>query len=116
LGTGNFRATGIAKLRYYGIDAFFPNFVGGFGDDHELREELIRVGIARLQDGELAERIVIVGDTTHDIAAARANGAFALAVATGRDSIETLRAAGADAVLEDLSRTDEVVEIIAGIA
>lgn len=114
LGTGNFRATGIAKLKYYGIAHHFPDFVGGFGDDHELREELVRIGIARLQDNAAADRVVVVGDTPHDVAAARANGAFSIAVATGRDSEEVLAAAGADVVLRDLSETDRTMSIIVG--
>ncbi len=112
LGTGNFRRTSEAKLRHYGIDHFFPNCVGGFGDDHEQREELIRIGIGRLRGNTHADRIVIVGDTPHDVAAARANNAFCLAVATGKDSVEDLQAARADVALKDLSDTAHVLQIL----
>ena len=114
LGTGNFQRTGEAKLVHYGIAKFFPGCIGGFGDDHELREELIRIGIARLRGGTRAPRVVIVGDTPHDVAAAKANNAFALAVATGRDSAEELLACGADVALADLSDTAVVMEILLG--
>lgn len=115
LGTGNFRRTGEAKLVHYGIARFFPGTIGGFGDDHESRDELIRIGIERLRNGDAGdERVVIIGDTPHDVAAAKANAAFALGVATGRDSVERLRACGADVVVEDLADTDAAVRLILG--
>jgi phosphoglycolate phosphatase-like HAD superfamily hydrolase len=112
LGTGNFRRTGIAKLQRYDIAAYFPGAVGGFGDDHESRDEIIRIGIARVQNGGGPDRVVVVGDTPHDVTAAKANGAYALAVATGRDSIEGLLSCGADAALSDLTDTDGVMSLI----
>jgi phosphoglycolate phosphatase len=48
------------------------------------------------------------------VSAARANGAFALAVATGRDSVDDLRACGADVALADLADVDRAVDIICG--
>jgi phosphoglycolate phosphatase-like HAD superfamily hydrolase len=113
LGTGNFRRTGEAKLIHYELARYFPGCVGGFGDDHEERAELIRFGIERLSSGGTrADRIVIVGDTPHDVAAAKANGAFALGVATGRDSVDDLVACGADVALADLSDAEAVLRIL----
>jgi phosphoglycolate phosphatase-like HAD superfamily hydrolase len=114
LGTGNFRRTGEAKLHHYGIADFFPGFVGGFGDDDERREELVRIGIERLGGAGNGSRVVVIGDTPHDVAAARANNAFALAVATGKDTVDELTAAGADVALADLADTRRVVEVILG--
>jgi len=116
LGTGNFRRGGELKLRRFGIDRYFPACVGGFGEDAESRDEVIRIGIERLRNGGHADpRIVIIGDTPHDVAAARANGAFALAVATGRDSVAELLACGANAALDDLSDIERVVNLIRGV-
>jgi phosphoglycolate phosphatase-like HAD superfamily hydrolase len=53
--------------------------------------------------GRAFRRVVIVGDTPHDVQSARANRAHALAVATGRYGADTLRAAGASVALEDFS-------------
>lgn len=50
---------------------------------------------------------VYVGDHLGDITGARAADAFAVAVATGSISADDLRAAGADVVLEDLTRFPE---------
>lgn len=113
LGTGNFRRGGELKLRHYDIDGYFPGTVGGFGEDDEARDAVIRIGIERLGGGGEA-RTVIVGDTPHDVTAAKANGAYALAVATGRNSAEELRGCGADVALDDLSDVERAIELILG--
>ena len=55
---------------------------------------------------------VVVGDTPLDVGCAAHAGARSLAVATGSHSVDELRAAGADAVLEDLTDIEEVVRIV----
>lgn len=117
LGTGNFRPAGAMKLRHYGIDAYFDSVTGGFGEDSDQRDVVIRKGIERLRHGLPHDaRAIVIGDTPHDVAAARANGAFALAVATGRHSRAELAAAGAAAALDDLSDTGHVVALVTGAA
>jgi phosphoglycolate phosphatase-like HAD superfamily hydrolase len=113
LGTGNFRRGGELKLTHYGIDRYFSGFIGGFGEDSHSRDEVIRIGIERLTQGSHnGSRVVVIGDTPHDVTAARANGAYALAVATGRDSVDDLAACGADVALADLSEVADVVRIV----
>ncbi|MHB8513866.1 MAG: HAD family hydrolase [Dehalococcoidia bacterium] len=113
LGTGNFRRGGELKLRHFGIDGYFPMMAGGFGEDSRDRVEVIARGIERLRNGDGAgARVVVIGDTPQVVRAARANGAFALAVATGRDSADALRAAGADVALDDLVDAERVEHII----
>ena len=117
LGTGNFSRGGELKLRHYGIDHHFPGLRGGFGEDSESRDAVIGLAIERLagaNGNDARPRVIVVGDTPHDVAAARSNGAFALAVATGRDSAASLLACGADIALDDLSDTDRVLEILLG--
>jgi len=55
---------------------------------------------------------IVIGDTPLDVGCAAHAGARSLAVATGSHSVEELRAAGADAVLKDLSDTEEVVRLV----
>lgn len=113
LGTGNFRPAGAMKLRHYGIDAYFEGVVGGFGEDSEHRHIVIGMGIERLRNGTAdGARPIVIGDTPHDVTAARANGAFALAVATGRHSTAELLAAGADVALDDLTDVERVVALV----
>ena len=103
LGTGNVEEGAFAKLRPGRLDAHFA--FGGFGCDHEERARLLdagaRRGAARLGVARDACRVVIVGDTPKDIAAASAIGAECIAVATGSHGRAEL--AGATTVLEDLS-------------
>jgi phosphoglycolate phosphatase-like HAD superfamily hydrolase len=74
---------------------------------------MIGAAIGRLCDGT-RPRLIVIGDTPHDITAARANGAFAVGVATGRNPVDELLACGADAALEDLRDLDRVLAIIEG--
>ncbi|HZP55964.1 MAG TPA: HAD family hydrolase [Dehalococcoidia bacterium] len=118
LGTGNFRRGGALKLRHFGIDAYFPGLPGGFGEDSEDRAAVIARGIERMR-GRLngrgaAARVVVIGDTPHDVSAARANGAFALGVGTGRNTASELRACGADEALDDLADVERVLSLVAG--
>ncbi|MSP26513.1 MAG: HAD family hydrolase [Myxococcales bacterium] len=114
LGTGNIEVGARIKLAQVGLSERFE--FGGFGCDSEDRAELLAVGsargAARLGCSLDACRVVVIGDTPLDIAAARAIGAESLAVATGsfsRDGLtphapthlfDSLAAAGAiDAML-----------------
>jgi phosphoglycolate phosphatase len=109
LGTGNTEPAAYAKLARGGMDSFFA--FGGFGSDHSERAELLRVGLRRglrraTHDGEA--RVVVVGDTPHDVHAARAIGAECVAVSTGGYDAAALEAAGAPVVVSDL-RAPEVL-------
>lgn len=97
--TGNVRPGAEAKLATAGLTDHFV--LGGYGCDSRLRAELVAAAIERgRRRAEVAE-VVVVGDTVHDIAAARACGAAVCAVATGSDPAEALT--GADVVLASLA-------------
>lgn len=85
LGTGNVKRGAYAKLVRGALDGAFA--FGGFGCDAEDRAELLRAGARRGAERlgrPLAEcRVIVIGDTPKDIAAAKAIGAACLAVATG---------------------------------
>ena len=97
--TGNVAAGARAKLARAGLAHHFA--FGGYGSDSVERAELVAVAIARSGIGP-ADTAVVVGDTVHDVAAARACGARCVAVTTGGDDRATLAAAGADVVLDGL--------------
>lgn len=105
LGTGNVKDGAKIKLARVGLFEAF-NF-GGFGDDHEMRPELIRRGAQRgvkqLRVPWTEARVVVIGDTPHDIAAAHAIEAQCMAVATGGFTVEQLKEAGADWAFETLA-------------
>jgi phosphoglycolate phosphatase-like HAD superfamily hydrolase len=103
LGTGNTERAAYAKLARGQLDSFFT--FGGFGSDHTERPKLLRVGLERglrKLNGAADARAVVIGDTPHDIDAARAIGAECIAVTTGNFDADTLVAAGAASVVETL--------------
>jgi phosphoglycolate phosphatase-like HAD superfamily hydrolase len=112
--TGNIAGGAELKLGSAGLWDRFA--VGGFGSDHEERDHLPGIALRRARvhwRAELPARdAVIVGDTPRDVACGRAGGTRTLAVATGSFSPTDLRAAGADHVVEDLSATHRVVELL----
>ncbi len=108
LGTGNVEAGARIKLARVGLAQRFA--FGGFGSDHALRAELLRAGAvrgaARLGVAPDRCRVVVVGDTPKDIAAAQAIGAESIAVATGSYTVDALRAHGATRAFANLADDD----------
>lgn len=99
LATGNFRGGAELKLGHYGFSSVLVR--GGFGDDAEERASVVSVAIERVGGSGFGGPSAVIGDTPHDVRAAKANRAFAVGVATGRYSAGELQEAGADAVFED---------------
>ena len=83
--TGNIRAGAQAKLEAAHLAHWFD--LGGYGCDSHLRPELVAAAIRRAGP---CDEVIVVGDTIHDISAARACGATVCAVATGSDSAQAL--------------------------
>lgn len=108
LGTGNIRAGATIKLQRAALDRHFD--FGGFGCDHEDRAELLRIGAergaGRLGHHRAACRVIVIGDTIRDVAAALAIGAECIGVGTGGTALTELRQAGAAAVHPDLTTWD----------
>ncbi len=109
LGTGNFRRAAEAKLAYLGIWERFAD--GGFGDDAANRTALLAAALPRLRPLAAPDAgIIVIGDTRHDIEAARGIGARVLAVQTGFARPGDL--IGADWLVADLTDTRAVVELL----
>jgi phosphoglycolate phosphatase len=90
--------------------------VGGYGSDHEIREHLPAIALERAFEAWgvrfAAGSAVIVGDTHRDVACGKHEGMRTVAVATGRVPRARLENAGADAVFDDLSDIDSVMEVL----
>ncbi len=117
--TGNIRPVAEVKLSAVGLRDPLDLCIGAYGDDHEVRSELVQVARRRAaavhgtcpdEFGGLST--VLVGDTTLDIEAALAAGARAVGVATGSCAAADLYAAGAHAVLPDLTDTRAVLRAL----
>ncbi len=97
LGTGNVRRGAFAKLAPGKLDATFA--FGGFGCDAEDRTELLRAGARRGAEalGVPVDdcRVVVIGDTPKDVAAAKGLGAACVGVGTGGHAPASLVELGA---------------------
>ena len=113
--TGNVRQTVVHKLRAVGINPALFTF-GAFGDEHIDRNTLPALALYRLSQmmgGKVPpERALVIGDTPHDIACARHASLKVLSVATGLYKSQDLAKYEPDFLLEDLSNTPKVVEIL----
>jgi phosphoglycolate phosphatase len=105
LGTGNVRRGAYAKLARGALGDAFA--FGGFGCDAEDRAELLRAGVARgaAQLGRTVDecKVVVIGDTPKDVAAALAIGARCIGVGTGAFTRESLMECGAHAAFRTLA-------------
>jgi len=116
--TGNVEKLAEAKLRVVGIDHYFRGR-GAFGSDAEERNHLPAIAAGRIAEHlgkSLApERFVIIGDTPRDIACARHFGARAVAVASGKHTVEELSKFAPDVVLQDFTDTGSVMKVFSDI-
>jgi phosphoglycolate phosphatase len=119
--TGNVRALAEVKLASLGLTKHLDLEVGAYGNENEVRAELVHLARRRAAEAYGAgpgvfdgNRTVLVGDTPLDVEAALATGARAVAVATGRFTLEELAQSGAHAILPDLADTGQVVAAILG--
>lgn len=120
--TGNFEETGSLKLAACGVDVSrFAVRVWGDHSPHDppSRDHLVPVAMGRyealLRRSIPPDRVVVIGDTEHDVRCARVNGCRAVGVATGRTSAEELSRAGADLVLPDLARQPGIEAWLASV-
>ena len=114
LRTGTSREAAEIKLQHFELWDFFE--WGAFSDDHADRNQLVPIAKSRAETYDIPveaiERVIVIGDTPHDVECARVAGATCLAVATGGYTVEQLREAGADQVLPDLSDTGRVLALL----
>ena len=106
--TGNIRLGAEIKLRHFGLWDRFE--IGGFGDDHEDRNQI--AAVVRERGGQAigrplsGEEILVVGDTAHDVACGRAIEARVLAVTTGGATAAELESCSPDWLVSSLDEVD----------
>jgi phosphoglycolate phosphatase-like HAD superfamily hydrolase len=115
--TGASRPNAAVKLRAFRLDQYVDMSIGGFaGSDIYPKGALLEA--VRQRAGEkykssfAGEATAYVADSPRDVEAAKTAGARSVAVASGRASAAELRAAGATAVLPDLTDPDALINII----
>lgn len=109
--TGNVQRGAQTKLGHYGLWGHFP--VGGFGDEHDDRDNVARAALqsAERHRGATVDprEVWVIGDTPLDVKCARAIGARAVAVATGWHPLDDLLASEPDYAFADLSDPRELL-------
>ena len=109
--TGNVRRGAEIKLTAHGIWDRFS--FGAFGDDNSDRNQLGPIAKRRAEATLKVEfappDIFVIGDTPKDIACARAFGAVAVAVTTGRYSFANLGEHDPDHLCRDLADTKDLL-------
>jgi phosphoglycolate phosphatase len=112
--TGNFEQGARIKLGSFGLNDYFAS--GAFGSDHEDRNQLLPIAVHRYNNlsrvAFSGSDCIVIGDTPLDVACAKPYNAACIAVATGPYTKQSLVDAGADIVMDDLSDTDSLIEIL----
>jgi phosphoglycolate phosphatase-like HAD superfamily hydrolase len=112
--TGNLREGARIKLAHFGLDHYFA--FGGYGDDHHERGDVARAALAdaerHLGFAPTPERTWVIGDTPEDVRCGRAIGARVIAVATGFASVDELRKAEPDHLLQDFTAPDALLDLL----
>jgi phosphoglycolate phosphatase len=110
--TGNLREVARIKLEMFDLDRYVELDVGAYGDDDTDRPKLVAVAQRRAaaKHGTVFDRnnTVVIGDSSHDINTGLQGGALAAGVASGSESVEQLRDAGAVVAWPDLTDTGAI--------
>ncbi|HUE36939.1 MAG TPA: NUDIX domain-containing protein [Candidatus Acidoferrum sp.] len=94
----------VAQCTVIGFDSFLEKLYTGVWDKRKKIHEIL--GENRLRPAET----LFVGDMQHDIETARHGGVHSCAVLTGYNTLEQLRAAKPDLIVEHLSELRDILE------
>ena len=112
--TGNLERIARGKLKNAGINRYIK--LGGFGSDHILRTELVKLAIKRAEEKfgfKDDNNIYSIGDAPSDMKAGREGGAFkCIGITTGIYMEKQLKESGADFVFKNLLEKAKILKII----
>ena len=115
--TGNFEVTAEIKLEAAGLAPYLTR--GAYASDSPHRADLPAIAKVRWEEQTghpvAPTDCIVIGDTPHDLAAARHNNMKCILVGTGRYPVEELLNCEPDRCLPDLSDTDAVVAALTEI-
>jgi len=113
--TGNLESVARHKVEAADLRHHLHLEHGGYGSDHGVRAELVRLAVRRLDAAGLRAdpaRTWVVGDTPRDLDGARQAGVRCALVATGTYELDALDTLGADAVFADLTDLDRLLDLV----
>ncbi len=99
--TGNLSAIGWRKVELAGLKPHFHT--GAFSDDAPTRAEIAKLATRR---APRHDRVFLIGDHRNDIEAAKANGFFSIAVASGPMPAAELQTFHPDVLVHSLADLD----------
>ena len=111
--TGNIEEIGYTKLKHFGIDEYFV--LGGFGDISIVRADLVFAAIKQAERdfGKINKSdVFIIGDTVHDIKAAKDSNVKVIAVSSGTYTYAELKEKKPDYLFHDLKNTKKIIDVI----
>ena len=111
--TGNLHATATAKLKHFELDHYFCDLFGG-DHDHERNDLAARTAeeLSNRHGADALSDVIVIGDTPADIGCGHSIGAEVVAVCTGSYDRDALEAENPLAVLDDLSDTQRVMDLL----
>lgn len=116
--TGNIAPNALVKVATFGLDRYVDTDIGAYGTDNHDRDSLVPIAIRRAAERRgiafHPDEVWVIGDTARDLSCARAGGARCLIVGTGHDGFHAVRELDADGLVENLSDTDRVLELLVG--
>ena len=111
--TGNLEPIARGKMKKLNLNHYFK--VGGFGNEHFDRTELVKIAIKKAQsnfDFIFSDNVYLFGDAPQDMKAGSEAGIIPIGVTTGIYSKQQLENAAASLVLNDLTNTEEILRYI----
>lgn len=105
--TGSLRHIAGAMLKESGLAKYFKIILTG--EDAKSKPELVKKAIKKA--GKVSE-VWVIGDSSRDIDAGRANKTKTIGVMTGNHNRKTLSAAKPTHIFKDLSHTGKIIEAI----
>lgn len=112
--TGNVPRGAQIKLEHFGLYHHFT--FGGYGEDHHNRNDVATAALAAAKDhlnGQVSlDRTFVIGDTPNDIRCAHHIGAKAIGVCTGIFSADDLKKENPNALLDDMSDSQDILTFV----
>eukprot|EP01083_Nonionella_stella_P188567 695323_1 len=95
-------------------------YIGGFGSDHECRNQLIPFAKERyaqylnidIEQIDNNTDLIVIGDTPRDVQCAHTHNVPAIAVATGHYTMQQLQQTNAEALLTDFKDCDQTIQLL----
>lgn len=111
--TGNLKDTAELILRKSKLFHFFR--VMAYDDNKKSRKQIVKDAVSRAKRKFDFEKVVVIGDTIHDIEAGKSVNAVTIAVATGSDTLKKLKGKNPDFALSNLKNYKKIIKRISGI-